>query len=138
MLRTFCHSTMYMYFTVVLFLHNRYQACTYLFQSKFNSDVSSITFKFSDKMKRPITTSLMANSGDFILTGATGVKLQQGTLQDYNKGQLISKCPFSVYKSHQKTNEILSRISALASKKRSNQKNKLTLYHYLEDFILTL
>ena len=30
------------------------------------------------------------------------------------------------------------RISALASKTRSNQKNKGTLYHYLEDFLLTL
>ena len=76
-------------------------------------------------MKRPITTSLMANSGDFILTGATGIKLLQGTLQDYNKGQLISKCPFSVYKSHQKTNKILSRISAPASKKRPNQKSSV-------------
>jgi hypothetical protein len=33
------------------------------------------------------------------------------------KGQLISKCPFCVF---QKTNEIFVRISALASKKRSN------------------
>ena len=38
----------------------------------------------------------------------------------------------------QKTNEIFSRISALASKKRSNQNNKGTLYRWLEDFILTL
>ena len=45
------------------------------------------------------------------------------------KGQLISKCPFGVFKSSKKTNEIFSRISALASKKRSNQKNKRTLYH---------
>ena len=44
----------------------------------------------------------MANSGDFILKGATGVKLQQGTLQDYNKGQLISKCPFPIFKSLKK------------------------------------
>ena len=39
------------------------------------------------------------------------------------KGQLILKCPFGVFKSPKKPNEIFSRISALASKKRSNQKN---------------
>ena len=38
------------------------------------------------------------------------------------KGQLISKGLFD-----QKTNEIFLRISALASKKRSDQKNKGTL-----------
>ena len=38
------------------------------------------------------------------------------------KGQLISKCPFGVLKSSKKNNEIFSRISALASKKRSNKK----------------
>ena len=45
------------------------------------------------------------------------------------KGQLISKCPFGVFESSKNHNEIFSRISALASKKRSNQKNKGTLYH---------
>ena len=35
------------------------------------------------------------------------------------KGQLISKCPFGV---DQKTNESFVRISALASRKRSNKK----------------
>ena len=44
------------------------------------------------------------------------------------KGHLISKCPFGVFKSPKK-NEIFSRISALASKKRSNQKNKGTLLY---------
>ena len=42
----------------------------------------------------------------------------------HSKGQLISKCPFGVFKSPKKTNEIFSRISALASKKKSNQKIK--------------
>ena len=37
------------------------------------------------------------------------------------KGQLISKCPFGVFKSSKKPT-FFSRISALASKKRSNQK----------------
>ena len=38
------------------------------------------------------------------------------------------RCLLKVF---QKTNEIFSRISALASKKRSNQKNKGTLYHFI-------
>jgi hypothetical protein len=37
----------------------------------------------------------------------------------------------------QKTNEIFSKISSIASKKSSDQKNKGTLYYWLEDFILT-
>ena len=41
------------------------------------------------------------------------------------KGQLISKCPFGIFKSYKKNNEIFSRISALASKKRSNQKSRV-------------
>jgi len=43
-----------------------------------------------------------------------------------NKGQLISKCPLGVIVFDQKTNEIFLRISALAYKKRLNQK----LYYY--------
>ena len=45
------------------------------------------------------------------------------------KGQLISKCPFGVFKLIKKTNKFFVKISALASKKKSNQKNKGTLYH---------
>ena len=41
------------------------------------------------------------------------------------KGQLISKCPFGVNKSTKKTNKTFVRISALASKKRSNQKSSV-------------
>ena len=44
---------------------------------------------------------------------------------DTFKGQLISKCPFGVFKSPKKTTTSSSRISALASKKRSNQKSSL-------------
>ena len=43
------------------------------------------------------------------------------------KGQLISKCPFVVFVSTKKP----TRISALASKKRSNQKIIKTLYLFL-------
>ena len=41
--------------------------------------------------------------------------------QELTAGELISKCPFGVFKSPKKPT-IFSRISALASKKRSNQK----------------
>ena len=44
------------------------------------------------------------------------------------KGQLISKCPLGVIVSTKKTNEIFLRISALASKKRLNQKMYYTKY----------
>ena len=37
-----------------------------------------------------------------------------------------------------KKQQFFSSISALASKKRSNKKNKVTLYHKLEDFILSI
>ena len=46
------------------------------------------------------------------------------TAQRYVKGRLISKCPFGVFKSSKKLT-IFSRISALASKKRSNQKSSV-------------
>ena len=49
--------------------------------------------------------------------------LRQTKTEENSKGQLISKCPFSV---NQKTNEILVRISAPASKKRSDKKNSVT------------
>ena len=42
-----------------------------------------------------------------------------------SKGQLISKYSFYVFKSTKKTNEIFVRISALASKKGSNQKSSV-------------
>ena len=40
------------------------------------------------------------------------------------KGQLISKCPFGVFKSTKKANEIFIKISAPTSKKRSIQEKK--------------
>ena len=45
------------------------------------------------------------------------------------KGQLISKCPYEKSVFIQNTNVKISEISALASKKRSNQKNKGTLLY---------
>ena len=43
------------------------------------------------------------------------------------KGKLISKCPFGAFKLTKKTNIIFERISALASKKRSNQKSSVRI-----------
>ena len=40
------------------------------------------------------------------------------------KGQLISKCPFVVFKSTRKYNKSFVRISVLAPKKKSNQKKE--------------
>ena len=44
------------------------------------------------------------------------------TFIPYAKGQLISKCLFGAIISTKKTNEIILRISALASKNSLNQK----------------
>jgi hypothetical protein len=44
---------------------------------------------------------------------------------DSTKGQLISKCPFGVFKSSKNPMKFFSGISALASKKRSNQKSSV-------------
>ena len=41
------------------------------------------------------------------------------------KGQLISKCAFRVFKPPQKNQQFFLKISALASKKRSNQKSSV-------------
>jgi hypothetical protein len=41
------------------------------------------------------------------------------------KGQLISKCPFGVFKSLKKPTNFFLRISALAFKKRSNRKSSV-------------
>ena len=60
------------------------------------------------------------------------------TGQNDPKGQIISKCPFWCLQIIQKTNEFFSRISALTSKKMLSKKNKGTLYHWMEIFILTL
>ena len=49
----------------------------------------------------------------------------EGRKLEQTKGLLIWKCPFGVFKSQKKTNEIFLRISAQASKKRSNQKSIL-------------
>ena len=56
-----------------------------------------------------------------------GIEVQEK--QDNRKGQLISKCLFGVIVWTKKNSEIFSRISALASKERSNQKNKGTLLY---------
>ena len=45
------------------------------------------------------------------------------------KGQLILKYPFGVFKSSKKSTKLFFKISALASKKRLNKKNKGTLHH---------
>ena len=45
------------------------------------------------------------------------------------KGQIISKCPYEIIVYPKNSNEKNSEITALASKERSNQKNKGTLLY---------
>ena len=45
------------------------------------------------------------------------------------KGQIISKCPYAIIVYPKLATKKISEISALASKERSNQKNKGTLLH---------
>ena len=50
------------------------------------------------------------------------------------KGQLISKCPFGVFESTKKPTKFFVRISALASKKRLNQKKFKGIVFFLLQF----
>ena len=50
------------------------------------------------------------------------------------KGQLISKCPFDVIVSTKIPMKFFLRISALASKKRLNQKNKVLINKKIYDW----
>ena len=61
---------------------------------------------------------------DFYSDGVLVVSANARQLMRFEatKGQLISKYPFDVFKSTKKTNEIFVRISALASKQKSNKK----------------
>ena len=73
--------------------------------------------------------------GIFYLLFVSLIMLEPGCqaviiIAQHGKGQLILKCPFGVFKSPQKNNEIFSRISVLASKKSSNSKI-IILYGYL-------
>ena len=63
-------------------------------------------------------TGMFFTSNEQSLTQST-----QGSI-----GKLILKCPFGVFKSPKKTTKFSQDCQALASKKRSNQKNKGTLY----------
>ena len=48
--------------------------------------------------------------------------------RSHSKGQIISKCPYAIIVYLKKATKI-SKISALASKERSNKKNKGTLLY---------
>ena len=66
------------------------------------------------------------------LPRSNGIKTQNDENSKWKlvktKGQVISKCLLGVIISTKKTNEIFLRISALASKKSSNQKTLLYKY----------
>ena len=59
----------------------------------------------------------------------TNQKTVDSLLATQFKGQLIYKMSFWCHRFDQNTNQIFLRISALASKERSNQKNKGPLVH---------
>ena len=73
---------------------------------------------------------LWLQNGSFLIKGWIEIWPLRSLSNLSSKGQLISKCPFLSSKSDQKTNEIFVRFFALASKKRSNQKNKGTLQYH--------
>ena len=79
---------------------------------------------YGDGIKIKDVSKLLNEKNSKVLTVAQTLEKNKQT-----KGDLIPKCPFGITKSTKKTNQIFVRISALASKRRSNQKNKGTLYH---------
>ena len=64
---------------------------------------------------------------DYTFYSLARLQEQETIIIDFEgpKGQLISKCPFGVFKSPKNINEFFSRIFGPASKKRSNQKNSV-------------
>ena len=93
-------------------------------QQQQNLEAAASVTSPSSTSSRPSTTASVA-----ALVMPEQGNLSKGIDNKTVKGQLILKCPFGVFKSPKKTNKCFSRISALASKKRSNQKDKGTLYH---------
>ena len=67
-------------------------------------------------------TPILEKYSEKITVSFGSAKEEKGKEPVKTKGQLISKCPFSV------NQQIFLRISALAYKKQSNQTNKGTLY----------
>ena len=59
------------------------------------------------------------------LNSICNIEGEEDSTHELAKGQLILKCPFGVFKSTKKTIKFFVRISALASKKRSNQKSRV-------------
>ena len=59
------------------------------------------------------------------LVSAVGLGMAKISHWSNSKGQLISKCPFGVKTSSKKPTNFFARISALASKKRLNQKSSV-------------
>ena len=72
----------------------------------------------SESSKAP--SNLDYARGEAVLTDSSSGEDSSDEEGESAKGQLISKCPFVVFKSTKKTNEIFVSISALASKKWSH------------------
>ena len=98
------------------------------------SELVSQKFFFNFNKKKSIITLYICNSS------STYSNVPNDKFLVYNisltvdlKGQLISKCLFGVIVFDQKNNKIILRISALASKKRSNQKKSLSNQIFLSN-----
>ena len=70
-----------------------------------------------------------ADDGHLMIHSTKQYPNEEATSFHVSKGQLISKGLFDVIVSTKNPTNFFLRISTLASKKRSEQKNKGTLYH---------
>ena len=84
-------------------------------------------FIFSTKIKMSVQENSMIKIDFTLFCG--NYSLVAFADKSTAKGQLISKCIFGAIVWTKKATKFFSRISALASKKMSNQKNKDTLLH---------
>ena len=107
----------YSYFYLADQIHNQFRDCESLILMIFLTNRIDFNKRYNITNNQKVL-GLIAN------------RLKNPKKFGFSKGQLILKCPFGVFKSPKKTNDFFSRISGLdlASKKRSNEKNKGTLY----------
>ena len=114
-------------------LHKRFTSCKNVPPFIFFKTSSHNIYQDSKLLGPVVWFAKLVSTGLWAIKKCTVNSISAQT-----KGQLISKSPFGVFKSTKKTNEIFVRISALASKKRSNQNNKSLYITNCDDFILTL
>ena len=110
--------------------------CDKIFPQKFHMERHKVvvhhekkTFKSKICEKVPALNPKMSKNMASVHEGKKEVKCKTKIAKSMPaKGQLISKCPFGVKTSSKKQQQMFSRISALASKKRSIKKIKALSY----------